>query len=114
MTRRLFLPVLAMVAAVAMVALGSQVARADERDFTLVNNSSSTIVELYVGPSSSDDWGSDILGAQVLGPGQQVNIYFTRFNAGQCIYDLKVVLDDGSSASLYGVDLCNTTVISYP
>src|SRR5689334_14312902 len=46
------------------------VAHADERDFTVVNNSSATLTHLYVSPTSADAWGDDILGRAVMAPGE--------------------------------------------
>ncbi len=114
MARRWGVPVLGLVLAVAAVVLASRGAAADPRDFTLHNNSSVTILNLYVQPSGpGDDWGDDVLGADVLVPGQSVLIYFTRFTEDNCFYDIRVVADDGSDTELIGQDLCSTTDITF-
>jgi hypothetical protein len=55
-------------------------------------------LQLYVSPASSDNWGQDVLGTDILRGG-----YFTRINfPGQtpnspCMWDIKVVYADGTS-----------------
>jgi hypothetical protein len=106
---------LAVVAMVGLVAVGTRTVRADPRDFTLINNSESIITHLYVQPSGPDEeWGDDILGVSVLEPGQEVLVYFERFTEGNCLYDLKVTLEDSSEYELLDQDLCETFTISFP
>ena len=88
------------------------VAHADERDFTLVNNSSAVLTHLYVSPTSADDWGDDILGRDVMAPGDSVLVYFTKFSPDGCGYDLRVTFQDGSTGTLLGVDLCATDTVT--
>jgi len=114
MVRWLGLPVLALVMVAASLALTTREAAADPRDFTLVNASATTVTHVYVqetGPG--DDWGDDILGADVLPAGSSVFIYFTRFTPDNCFYDVRVVSADGSEAELVGIDLCATDTITY-
>jgi hypothetical protein len=99
--------------AVLTVGTASPALAADPRDFTLVNASSSTIRELYVSPSNSSDWEEDVLGDDMLSPGQRVNITFSRFRPGHCCYDIKVVTRSGSESELHDVDLCNTRTVTY-
>ena len=114
MTRRLVFPLFALVALAAALAFTSRPASADPRDFTLHNISNVTIAHLYVQPTGpDDDWGDDILGQDVLLPGESAFIYFTRFTPDNCFYDIMVVDADGGSAELLGVDLCDTTDVTY-
>jgi len=115
MFRRAMLATLAVVAVVAMLGMSPQSARADDRDFVLVNGSQRIILEVYVGPSDSDDWGDDILGRDVLMPGESVTIVFSRFdgNAGKCAYDVRVVARDGGEGRIMGVNLCTTSSVTF-
>ena len=113
MARKWSIPVVALVLAVAALALASQRASADPRDFTLHNDSNVTIVAVFVQPSGpGDDWGDDILGVDVLLPGESAFVYFTRFDPESCLYDIKVVSEDGE-AELIEQDLCSTTDLSF-
>jgi hypothetical protein len=99
--------------AVLVVSTTSTVLAADPRDFTMVNNSSSTIEYLYVSPTSWNDWGNDVLGSTVLLPYRRVNVTFSRFRAGNCLYDIKVITRAGRSSMLKSVNLCTTTTVTY-
>ena len=93
-----------------LIAAGS--ALAGMQDFTLTNNSGSVITNLYVSPSGEDSWGEDVLGADVLEPGQAVNISFDNYNDA-CAWDIMVVDEDGAQSTIGGVDLCTTTDVTY-
>ena len=89
-------------------------AGADEAklDFRLVNKSGYELKALYVAPSKSDDWQDDVLGQDVLGDGQAVNVHFSP-KTKACIYDLKVTYsDDDSSAVWEKIDLCTVEKIT--
>lgn len=102
------------IVALALLVHGSRSASADPRDFTLVNGTSdTTFIDVYVSPSSSDDWEDDVLGQDVLLPGDSTDINFVGFNTNTCIYDIKVVGKDGSTGELDSVDLCNTTTVTF-
>ena len=90
-----------------------QGALADPRDFTLENDSLSYITELYISPSSSNRWGDDVLGVDVLAPGQSVDISFDSSIGRTCIYDLLVVTEDGSKTRKNRENLCTTDVEYY-
>jgi hypothetical protein len=114
MFKRLMLPALAVLVALTAVALSPRAARADPRDFTLINGTDAVITHVYVQPAGpDDDWGDDILGVSVLGPGEEVFIYFQRFTEGNCLYDVKVVLEDGREGEMLEVDLCSTLTITF-
>src|SRR3954447_5844745 len=74
----------------------------DRRDFDLVNGSPAiTITHVYVSPSNDRNWGEDILGRDVLDPGETVHIFFARNDApGQCMYDIRVLGKDNSEGIL--------------
>jgi hypothetical protein len=82
-----------------------------KQDFTLVNQTGYRIDKVFVSPTASDDWESDVLGRDVLDDGESVDITFHRDTPG-CKWDLKVVYaDDGSSAVWTGFDICSINKI---
>lgn len=114
MPKRLLLPLLGVMLGLVMVASNVTTTRADPRDFTLVNASDATIDQVYLALSASeDDWGDDILGVDVLLPGESALVIFTRFDAGQCVYDLRVVFTDGEVVLRTGLNLCETAAITF-
>ena len=114
LARRL-VPLLA-IAVMALVLAGSTPrVSADERNFTLINASAITITDVYVSASDLADWGDDILGRDVLYSGEEVDILFSRFDgeAGICHYDIRVLGQNGEEGYLYGVNLCETTSVTF-
>ncbi len=104
--RRTFL---AVVAALSMALTG--VAMAADQDFTLVNTTGFEIDQLFVSPHSSNNWGSDVLGRDVLPAGNQTDITFPP-NTRPCAWDLKVVYSDGGSASWANINLCSISKVT--
>ena len=83
-----------------------------KQDFKLVNKTGYELKALYVSQSKSDDWGDDILGQDVLGDGQVVNVHFSP-KAHTCHWDLKVTYSDDDSSAVWGnVDLCTIEKIT--
>src|SRR5262245_15411899 len=55
------------------------------------------------------NWGKDHLGAVVVGPGSVIGIYLVP---GICLYDVRVVFDNGFSAERKAVDACGTDPVN--
>lgn len=103
---------LATAAALASIAFAAPpVAAQSRQDFSLVNRTGYQINEVYVGPSSSPNWGNDVLGSQVLGTGRQVQVRFPR-SSSECAYDLKVVYSDGDTTEWRRINLCQISTIT--
>ncbi len=78
--------------------------------FQLNNNTSVDILEFYISSSDSDEWGDDILGADILeaGGGGQVTI---REDAG-CEYDIRAVFVDGEELE-DSVNICEMSEYTF-
>ena len=114
MIRGLLVSMLAVLALVAMSMVQAPRVLADERDFTLVNGSRSVITHVYVSPSESNSWGDDVLGRDVLDPGESVFIYFSRYDPSSCFYDIRVLSDGGAGEGmLRAVNLCGTDTVTF-
>ena len=107
--------VAAPLAAVAMGAmlLAPHSAFADQRDFTLINDTGRTITNAYVSSSSSNRWGRDVLGRDVLLSGHSTDIEFTGGPSAQCFYDIRVVTRGGGEGTLHEVNLCSTSAVTF-
>ncbi|HEY7067822.1 MAG TPA: hypothetical protein VII06_40580 [Chloroflexota bacterium] len=107
--------VAAPLAALAMGAmlLAPHSAFADQRDFTLVNQTGRTITNAYVSSSANSNWGRDVLGRDVLLPGHSTGIEFTGGLSAQCLYDIRVVTRGGAEGTLYEVNLCATSTVTF-
>ncbi|HHU51151.1 MAG TPA: argininosuccinate lyase [Firmicutes bacterium] len=84
-----------------MVACGP--ALATSHSFTLINESSLDIYEIYISPSSSNDWEEDILEEDILSHGEHLKITFDYANIES--WDLLIVDEDGNSISWEALNL---------
>jgi hypothetical protein len=85
-------------------------AHADERDFDLINNSTSPISAVFVSPAEDDAWGQNILNENI-NSGDSRAILFSG-ELATCIYDLRVEFLDGSNGELRDLDLCATNNVT--
>jgi hypothetical protein len=102
-----------------MLATGARHAMADPRDFTLVNGTSGVVFsEVYVSPSSSNDWEDNLLSnSNVVMPGASLNVTFGRFNPSTCTYDVQVkgydAAGNSSTGELDNINLCTTNTVTF-
>ena len=92
--------------AILMLLVGMvRTARAEsDLDFALVNKTGYDLKEIYIGPTSSDDWGDNIL-EKTLKDGQTLNVSFHP-RAAAAKWDIKVVYEvDDSSVEWKGYKL---------
>ena len=80
------------------LALIAAPALAEDLQFTLVNDSSYDLQELYVSETGADTWGPDILGQDILEAGMQATVTIAD-GLTVCDYDLRFVVDDGSETT---------------
>ncbi|MBP0465115.1 hypothetical protein J5Y09_14415 [Roseomonas sp. PWR1] len=90
---------------------GAAAAQSTDPSFRLNNRSNQTIMEVYVSSSQDQNWGRDLLGANVLPPGQT---FVVRLPDGQCTNDIRIVIEGGRSIERMQVNTCNLTDINYP
>lgn len=85
-----------------------------ERHVLVANDTRQAIVEIYLSDAGAESWQQDVLGSDFLPPGNSVLVDVDDRN-GQCRFDLKTVLDDGTNLIRRGVDVCRAEgyAISY-
>ena len=99
----------ALIGAVA-VAMCTALAWADD-SFTLHNRTARPMKALYVTESKSDNWGPNILPAEVP-PGQDIKVSWTHGET-ECNWDVRGEFDDGSTAEVDNVDFCTTDEVTF-
>jgi hypothetical protein len=62
--------------------------------FNLVNDSTHTIVEMYVSPAGEEEWGENILTVDSVEPGVSGDVTIAD-GLEDCEYDLNFVTDEG-------------------
>ncbi|WP_198371901.1 hypothetical protein [Roseomonas rosulenta] len=101
----------ATVAALVLGLAGAAQAQTTDPSFRLNNRSNQTIMEIYVSSSADSNWGRDHLGANVLPPGQS---FVVRLPDGQCVNDIRIVVEGGRNIDRMQINTCNLTDINYP
>ncbi len=95
----------------AVVLTATAFARRGQQDFTLHNETGVEIYELYVSPTSADDWEEDVLGVDTLPAGESVKITFDdREKRGK--WDLKVVDSKGNSIEWEALNLIEISEVT--
>ncbi len=87
-------------------------AAALDRRVVIVNNTNFTIVRFYGSNKGSDSWEEDILGSDVLGPGERVRINFDD-GSGYCKFDFRAVFNDGDVLIKKNVNICEISTFTY-
>jgi hypothetical protein len=98
---------------------GIESALAESATFTLINGTSRNLEEFYASPPQVNDWEEDILGVDVLAPGESIKINMED-GREDCLYDFKGTLgpsDDGSVGRgeliQSSVNVCNGGTYEY-
>ncbi len=69
---------------------------------TIDNESSYTLIGIHLSPTTDVSWGPDLLGAEVLAPGESFQVSGIDCDT----YDIRVVDEDNDECVLDSVDLC--------
>jgi len=73
-----------------------------DSSLTIDNQSSYAFAEIYLSPEDSGAWGEDLLGSDVLAPGETLELS----NIDCDVYDIRIVDDEGDDCVVSSVDLC--------
>jgi len=96
--------------ALASITLGATQQRRN-LDFTLVNKTGLDIVEVYLSPTSEDEWGEDVMGRDILEKGAKVDITFSSAET-ECNWDLKIVDENEDEIEWTKLNLCTANEIT--
>jgi len=80
-------------------------AGADEKGFTLINATGLTIVEIYVSPTATDQWGENILDIETLKNTDSGEMLFPT-SEDECLWDLMAKDRKGGLHYWKEIDLC--------
>jgi len=68
-------------------------------------------MEIYVSSAADSNWRREHLGAKMLPTGQS---FIVRLPNGQCMNDIRVVLEGGWNIDCMQINTCDLTNINYP
>ena len=102
-----------LVAVLALAASSSSLGAAQRKnlDFTLVNKTGVDIMEVYLSPTSDDQWGEDVMGRDILEDGEKVDIKFSSEET-ECNWDMKVIDEDDDEIVWTKLNLCTANEIT--
>lgn len=98
----------ALLLAVLLASLTAMTAFAQDRNdrrMDIINNTDRVVNSVYATNASVKNWGRDLLGQDVIASKQSYRFDFND-GTGQCIFDLRAVLDNGRFFERYGVNVC--------
>ena len=80
----------------------------NDRRMDVINDTTRAVNSVYATNSTVKNWGRDLLGQDVIPPKQSYRFDFND-GTGQCIFDLRAVLDNGRFFERYKVNVCTAT-----
>jgi hypothetical protein len=92
--------------------IGAASAQAEDRHVRIINETSHTMVHFYASNVAENSWQEDILGRDVVKPGEDVNINIDD-GTGHCKYDFLAVFDDGDKLERHNINVCEITYYRY-
>lgn len=102
-----------LLSAIAVAALaGTNSALAADRKVKVINKTKTPIFAFYASRTSTNDWEEDILGEDVIMPGESLLIDIDD-GTGACKFDFKGEFEDGDSVVKRNVDVCKISEFSF-
>jgi hypothetical protein len=83
----------------------------DQRDFTVVNNTSTTLEALFVSSSGSTTWGENVLDESIPTGASTALNYMGE--ASDCLFDIKGIFSDGVETEDRRVDFCKVSTYTF-
>jgi hypothetical protein len=71
----------------------------------IINDTSVILTHFYASNVSQRGWGRDILGREVLYPGERVEILIDD-GTGYCMYDFRAIFDYDTPVEFFGFNAC--------
>lgn len=80
-------------------------AQTESVNFTISNDTEEVLTALHLSTPGTNSWEEDILGSDVVGSGEEVDVSIDDGLEG-CEYDLRADFSDGTHIDVRGVDFC--------
>ena len=74
--------------------------------FDVVNNTGITLVDVFVTPAETDNWGSDILPNDLFEAGSTITVTIPDTYGETCMFDMKITDGEGGDITFTGIDAC--------
>ena len=80
----------------------------NDRRMDIINDTDRVVNSVYATNSTIKNWGRDLLGQDVI-PSKQSYRFDFNDGTGQCMFDLRAVLDNGRFFERYRVNVCTAS-----
>ncbi len=97
------------IAGAGLEAVLSLPAIADKANFSVQNNGSNPIVELYVSSSAQSDWGTNLVNGAPLAQGERKVVRFD--SSPNCFYDFRAVFENRHTFEQFQVNVCTSSAL---
>jgi hypothetical protein len=74
--------------------------------YQVVNNTGVTLVDVYVTPSETNNWGNDILPNDLFENGSTITVTIPADYGTTCMFDMKITDAAGGHVTFTGIDAC--------
>ena len=74
--------------------------------YDVVNNTGVTLVDVYVTPSETSNWGNDILPNNLFEDGSTISVTIPADYGETCMFDMKITDLAGGHVTFSGIDAC--------
>jgi hypothetical protein len=79
--------------------------------YQVINNTGFTLVDIFVSPAESNNWGSDILPNSLFENGSTVTVSIPEEFGTSCMFDMKITDTEGNYVVFSGVDACKLVAL---
>jgi hypothetical protein len=74
--------------------------------YDVVNNTGVTLVDVFVTPSETNNWGNDILPNALFENGTTITVTIPADYGSTCLFDMKITDAVGGHITFTGIDAC--------
>jgi hypothetical protein len=74
--------------------------------YDVVNNTGVTLVDVFVTPSETNNWGNDILPNSLFENGATISVTIPADCGETCLFDMKITDMEGNFVTFSGIDAC--------
>lgn len=92
---------------IAMISLFSaNKSNAQALTYDVINNTGFTLVDIFVTPAESNNWGNDILPNSLFENGSTVTVTIPADYGETCMFDMKITDEAGNYVVFHNIDAC--------
>ena len=74
--------------------------------YDVVNNTGVTLVDVFVTPAETNNWGNDILPNSLFEDGMTITVTIPADYGSTCMFDMKITDAAGGHITFTGIDAC--------